>query len=105
MGNYQKFDVAQFENVEKIEVEKPKGFLAKLKEKAKFGLAVPAVAVGAVTAQSAHANDNPLAQIGNAFTGAFTGVQAPLVALFVGAAGILILFVGWKYFKRGANSA
>lgn len=104
MGNYQKFDVAQFENVEKIEVEKPQGFLAKMKEKAKFALAVPALAVGAVTAQSAHAND-PVTQIGNAFTSGLSGVSAPVVALFVAAAAVLMLFVAWKYLKRGANSA
>lgn len=103
MGNYQKFNVAQFENVEKIEVEKPKGFLAKFQEKSQLALAV-ILGAGAVTAQSAHAND-AVTQIGNAFTSGLSGVSAPVVALFVAAAAVLMLFVAWKYLKRGANSA
>lgn len=99
MGAYKKVDIEKYQNVEPInnavQVEQGgKGFLGKV--------AVAVMAFSGLLVQSAHAS---VEQIGNAFTGAFAGVSAPLTALFVAAAAILTLFVAWRYFKRGANSA
>lgn len=66
-----------------------------------------AVAVGttyALTAVPAHA-ESSLSTVGAAFTGELDGAKAVIITILSAAAIVLGLLVGWRYMKRGGNSA
>lgn len=66
-----------------------------------------AVALGttyAMTAAPAHA-ESALTAVGASMTGEIDGAKSIVISLFTAAAVVLALFVGWKYLKRGGNSA
>lgn len=66
-----------------------------------------AVALGttyAMTAVPAHA-ESALTAVGASMTSEIDGAKSIVISLFTAAAVVLALFVGWKYLKRGGNSA
>ncbi len=66
-----------------------------------------AVAVGTtyvLTAVPAHAASS-LSTVGTAFTDELDGAKAVIITILSGAAIVLGLLVGWRYMKRGGNSA
>lgn len=66
-----------------------------------------AVALGttyAMTAAPAHA-ESALTAVGASMTSEIDGAKSIVISLFTAAAVVLALFVGWKYLKRGGNSA
>lgn len=66
-----------------------------------------AIAVGttyALTTVPAHA-ESSLSGVGAAFTGELDGAKAVIITILSAAAIVLGLLVGWRYMKRGGNSA
>ena len=66
-----------------------------------------ALAVGttyALTAVPAHA-ESSLSAVGASFTGELDGAKAVIITILSAAAIVLGLLVGWRYMKRGGNSA
>lgn len=66
-----------------------------------------AVVVGttyALTAVPAHAASS-LSAVGTSFTDELDGAKAVIITILSGAAIVLGLLVGWRYMKRGGNSA
>lgn len=66
-----------------------------------------ALAVGttyALTAVPAHA-ESSLSAVGASFTGELEGAKAVIITILSAAAIVLGLLVGWRYMKRGGNSA
>lgn len=73
------------------------------KKYGKLGAAVAAVTAYAVTAPAYAAGS--LDAVAASLTGEIDGAKATLITLFTAAAVVLGLFVGWRYLRRGANSA
>lgn len=71
-----------------------------IKEAVKYGVAT---AVVAGSAQSASAAE--IANIANGLTGEIDGAKTVIIGLFTAGAILLGIFAGFRYLKRGANSA
>lgn len=80
----------------------PQKQLAKptLKEAVKYGVAT-AIVVGSM--QVANAAEIDAVAVG--LTDEISGGKAVIITLFTAGAVLLGLFAGWRYLKRGANSA
>lgn len=71
-----------------------------LKEAVKYGVAT---AVVAGSMQMAHAGE--LDAVGAAVGDEISGSKTIVIALFTAGAVLLGIFAGWRYLKRGVNSA
>lgn len=70
------------------------------KQAVKYGVAT-AVVAGAMTS----ANAAEITAIGEGLTGEIDAGKALIITLFTAGAILLGIFAGWRYLKRGANSA
>lgn len=71
-----------------------------IKEAVKYGVAT---AIVAGSMQSANAAE--IETIANGLTGEIDGSKTVIIGLFTAGAILLGIFAGWRYLKRGANSA
>lgn len=69
-----------------------------------IGAAVAATTTYALATVPAHA-ESSLTSVGAAFTGELDGAKAVIITILSAAAIVLGLLVGWRYMKRGGNSA
>lgn len=83
-----------------LEVVEHKG---KVTLRQKIGTGV-AVATTYALANTAHAAGS-LDAVGTAMTGEIDGGKAILITVFSAAAVVIGLMIGWRYLKRGGNSA
>lgn len=66
--------------------------------------AVAVVTTYVLTAVPAHAASS-LSAVGTSFTDELDGAKAVIITILSAAAIVLGLLVGWRYMKRGGNSA
>lgn len=71
-----------------------------LKEAVKYGVAT-AIVVGSMQV----ANAAEIDAVAAGLTDEISGGKAVIITLFTAGAVLLGLFAGWRYLKRGANSA